>query len=137
MIFCLITPIIVCPKVKGNLFVLVGNFLYIVIPLLISMFLITFALEYIIIYLFIKNLINKRLNLSKSIFAVNFFTFPATQILAIALLSQYIFNLWNYFLIELIPIVLESLYFLWLPVFSYPPNRIFLPIERYSLFVTI
>ena len=112
LIFCSITPIIVCPTVKGNPVPMPGSYAINFIPLLIFMFLITFAVEYIIIYLFTKNLIDKPSKLSRSIFAVNFFTFPTTQILAFALLTRFVFNLGSYFLIELIPIVLECLFFL-------------------------
>lgn len=130
LIISLVLSIIFCPKVKGDPVAAPGSYAYFFIPLLIFMFLITFAVEYAIIYQFTKNFIDKRSKLLKSIFAVNFFTFPTTQMLALALLSQNSFNFGIYFLIELIPIFLECLFFLKI----YPDLRI--PIKNSTILLS-
>ena len=75
-------------------------------------FLITIVVELVVFHLFLrKNMINYSL-LNKSIIAINAFTFPITQLMAIFFLIQSIFLIGQVLMIELIPITLECLFFL-------------------------
>lgn len=130
LIFYLITLIILCINVKGNLELVGPDIKSIIIFQYISLFLVNIVVEFIIIYLFTRNLIDKWSRLSRSIFAVNFFTFPTTQILAISLISRYSFNIGHYCLIELLPIVFECLFFLKI----YPDLRI--PIKNSTILLS-
>ncbi len=72
------------------------------------MFFITFNAEFLVFYIFLKKKILNDSKVYKSIFAVNFLTFPLTQIVALylTLITSFYFLI-VYFLIEIIPISLE------------------------------
>ncbi|MFW9945886.1 MAG: hypothetical protein ACFFDX_03550 [Candidatus Odinarchaeota archaeon] len=72
------------------------------------MFFITFNAEFLVVYIFLRKKILNDSKVYKSIFIINFFTFPLTQIFALFLtLLSSVYFLIVYFLIEIIPISLE------------------------------
>ena len=72
------------------------------------MFFFTFNAEFLVVYLFLKGKIFDDKKIYKSVFVVNFFTFPITQIMVSFLtFMSSIYFLISYFLIEVIPISVE------------------------------
>ena len=77
----------------------------------------TIVAESTALYLFFKNKIRNHPNFFIGVTSVNLITFPATQFLAFFVFSYFILiNIWNYILIELLPIIVE--YLLYLSIFK-------------------
>jgi len=110
---CSLIPLItICPKVKGNPVMVSPSFGFTSAGIFLLLLIFTLSIEFLIIYGFLKDQIDQLSKISKPILAVNLFTFPATQLLAIFFFTQFPSNLWGVFLIELYPITLECLLFL-------------------------
>jgi len=89
-------------------------YLLVVLPnLLIS----TIIIEFVVIYIFLRNHIFEYLKLTKPVIVVNCLSFPITQIIVISFMDQYSTINGFIFLIELFPITLEC--FLYLKIFKY------------------
>jgi len=101
------------PNVKANPIVLeplydTTSILYYFFFELPLMFLFTFNAEFLVVYLFLRGNIFDDSKIYKSVFVVNFFTFPITQIIVTSLTFMTpIYFLISYFLIEVLPISLE------------------------------
>jgi len=80
--------------------------------LLIVIFFINIVIEYIVIFLFLSHNILNPLKLFKSVFVVNLFTFPVTQLMAlsISLFFPFVFGL--HFVAELFPLISETILYL-------------------------
>ena len=96
---CLIPLIIICPKVNGNPVLIDPFYGPITAGIFLLLLILTLSIEFLIIYGFLKDQIDQISKISKPILAVNLFTFPATQMLAIFFFSQFPSTLWNGFLI--------------------------------------
>jgi hypothetical protein len=73
----------------------------------------TIVIESITLYLFFINKIRDHSNFFIAVSGVNLITFPATQLLAFFVFTQFlVVNIWNYVLIELLPIFVESILYL-------------------------
>ena len=110
----LICFIFTIPNVKANPIVLpfydtalVIYYFFFVLPLA---FLITFNAEFLVVYLFLRKKIFNDSKIYKSVFVVNFFTFPLTQMFAtfLTFFTSFYFLI-IYLLIEIIPISLECI----------------------------
>ncbi len=94
-------PVVIEPLFSTNIF----YYFFFELPL---MFLFTFNAEFLVIYLFLKGRIFDDAKIYKSVFVVNFVTFPITQIIVTSLtFMTSIYFLISYFLIEVIPISIE------------------------------
>lgn len=114
--FILIIFIITIPFVNAN-----GTIGYILkfeelVVLLFFILIINIALEYCIFSALIKHKIESSKDLFRSVAAVNLFTFPTTQLLALWITAFVLPQYWIlfYILIELIPIMLEFFLFLYI-----------------------
>ena len=96
-------------------------YFFLILPILLV---ITIAVEYKIIRLFLKDIINNQSKFLISVIFVNLCTFSITQIITFIIIYKFRFPLWNYLLIELIPITLEFLLYLQIfKIFSH--NNVF------------
>jgi len=96
-------------------------YFFLILPILLV---ITIAVEYKIIRLFLKDIINNQSKFLISVIFVNLCTFSITQIIVFIIIYKFRFPLWNYLLIELIPITLEFLLYLQIfKIFSH--NNVF------------
>ncbi|MFX1321045.1 MAG: hypothetical protein ACFFAQ_05300 [Promethearchaeota archaeon] len=116
--FILIIFIIIIPFVNADgtiLYDITMNFEELVI-ILFFILNINIVLEYCILSALTKHKIENRKDLFRSVAAVNLFTFPTTQLLALWIAVFIVPQYWIFFyiLIELIPIMLEFFLFLYI-----------------------
>ncbi len=80
-------------------------------------FIYTIIIEFVVIYLFLRNHGIEQFQLTKPVIVVNFLSFPITQIIIYFFMEQY-FPIHGFvLLVELFPITLEC--FLYLKIFNY------------------
>ena len=89
-------------------------YLFIILPIILIS---TIIIEFVVFYVFLRNHGIEHLQLIKPVIAVNFLSFPITQIIVISFMDQYITVNGFIFLVELFPITLEC--FLYLKIFKY------------------
>ena len=112
-----------------------NDFFYVLVILPIT-FISTIIIEFVVIYLFLRNNGIEPLELRKPVIAVNFLTFPITQIIVIFFMEQYSPVNGLILLVELFPITLEC--FLYLKIFKYYNQlKYFIPISVKKTFLTL
>ncbi len=74
------------------------------------------AIEFVIVYLFLRHIVRKKIELFKVVLLINLIVFPITQILALVLLQMtfkgYFFQNFHYFA-EFFPFIAEFFLFRW------------------------
>ncbi len=75
-------------------------------------FFINLIIEYVIIFLFLTKHIHFPLKLFQSVFLVNLFTFPVTQIIALNIMVYFPFAFGLHFTAELFPLIVETFLYL-------------------------
>ena len=89
-------------------------YLLVILP---NLLIITIIIEFVVIYVFLRNNGIEYLKLTKPVIAVNCLSFPITQIIVISFMNLYSTINGLIFLVELFPITLEC--FLYLKIFKY------------------
>lgn len=77
--------------------------------ILFVIFFVNIIIEYIVIFLFLEQEILNPLKLFKSVFVVNFFTFPVTQLIALTILFNFPFTFEAHLTAEFFPLIFETL----------------------------
>ena len=91
--------------------------LYYLSVILPNLLIITIIIEFVVIYVFLRNNGIEFLKLTKPVIAVNCLSFPITQIIVISFMNLYSTINGLIFLVELVPLILE--YLLYLKIFKY------------------
>ena len=89
-------------------------YLFVILP---NIFYFTIIIEFVVIYAFLRNHGIEHFKLFKPVIAVNFLSFPITQIIVILFIKQFSSVNGFIYLVELFPITLEC--FLYLKIFKY------------------
>ena len=89
-------------------------YLLVILP---NLLIITIIIEFVVIYVFLRNHGIEYLKLTKPVIVVNCLSFPITQIIVISFMNQYSTINGFIFLVELFPFTLEC--FLYLKIFKY------------------
>ena len=93
-----------------------NDLIYLLVILPIT-FISTIIIEFVVIYVFLRNNGIEQFQLTKPVIAVNFLSFPITQVIVIFFMNQYTPINGFILLVELFPITLEC--FLYLKIFKY------------------
>lgn len=107
------------PLVSANL-IFIGpdlHDLYYLLVILPNLLISTIIIEFVVIYIFLRNHGIEYLKLAKPVIAVNLLSFPITQIIVISFMNPYSIINGSIFLVVLFPITLEC--FLYLKIFKY------------------
>jgi hypothetical protein len=94
-----------------------SNDLFYLLKILPIILISTIIIEFVVMYVFLRNHGIEHLQLIKPVIAVNFLSFPITQIIVIFFMDHYSTVNGFILLVELFPITLE--YFLYLKIFKY------------------
>ena len=108
------------PLVSAKLIGPDSHDLFYLLGILPNLLIYTIIIEFVFIYVFLRNHGIEYLQLTKPVIAVNCLSFPITQIIVISFMNQYsTINCINglFLLLELVPFILE--YFLYLKIFKY------------------
>lgn len=101
-------PIVIGPDLPDLFYLLV------ILP---NIFFFTIIIEFVVIYLFLRNHGIEHFKLTKPVIAVNLLSFPITQIIVLLFMKQFSSINGFIYLVELFPITLEC--FLYLKIFNY------------------